>query len=226
MNNDLPERMGEKAVEETFKIARDFLDKIGSPASTQLGGILGDTVKYWRFKNAVNLTLRAKRFLESKGIEPRKVPPATLIPLLEAGSLHEDDDLQTRWSAMLAHAVNPDSDVSVTPAYPQILRQLSTLEVAVLDWLFESDQVADKELESLSPPVVVEAKKETVIKEFQLTERQFEVIASNLHRIGVVEAGHYYVQTRSGGSSTSTRFYSSLRLTPVGDSFVRSCKFG
>jgi hypothetical protein len=70
----------EKGIEEAAKMARDYLDKLVAPALEEGGGIIGDTVAYWRFKNKVNLVLKAKAFLESKGIEPKQLLPKVVAP--------------------------------------------------------------------------------------------------------------------------------------------------
>ena len=145
-----------KIVEEAADIAKHFLGKLLDPATEEGGGILSDTVKFWRFKNKVNLTLKAKEFLEGKGINPRRVLPKTLYPILENGSLEEDGDMQTRWSAMLAHAADPTSLVKVRPSYPEILKQLSPLEVRLLDGFYEA--IKDKPLDEQKVSGIVKEK--------------------------------------------------------------------
>jgi len=77
----------EKGIEEAAKAAKDYLDKLVVPGLEQGGGIIGDTVAYWRFKNKVNLVLKAKAFLEAKGIEPKRLLPGITLfgPAVMAG---------------------------------------------------------------------------------------------------------------------------------------------
>ena len=40
----------EKGIEEAAKAAKEYLDKLVAPGMEQGGGIIGDTVAYWRFR--------------------------------------------------------------------------------------------------------------------------------------------------------------------------------
>jgi len=134
------EKIAETAVKESFEAAKDFLAAIGGDAISAGGGIFADTVKYWRFKNSVNLALKARDFLRSKGIDPRKVMPSTLLPLLEAASIQEDPFLQETWARLLASAASEPDAVRV--AFVQMLSGLSATDVQLLNGL-----VAEREFE-------------------------------------------------------------------------------
>lgn len=108
----------EKGIEEAAKAAKEYLDRLVAPGLEQGGGMIGDTVAYWRFKNKINLVLKAKAFLEAKGIEPQRVLPKVVAPLLEAGSLEGDDEMKARWAALLASAASDPG--KVPPAFPRI----------------------------------------------------------------------------------------------------------
>jgi hypothetical protein len=40
-----------KAVEESFKVAKEFIGKLVNPALEEGGGLIKDNIAYWRFKN-------------------------------------------------------------------------------------------------------------------------------------------------------------------------------
>ena len=109
----------EKGVEEAAKVAKDYLDKLVAPGLEESGGIIADTVAYWRFKNKINLVLKSKAFLESKGIEPKAVLPKVVAPILEAGSL-ENEEMKDRWAALLASAATDPE--RVLPHFPRFWR--------------------------------------------------------------------------------------------------------
>jgi hypothetical protein len=125
----------EKSIEEAAKLAKEFLNPLLVGGLEQGGGLISDTVAYWRFKNKVNLVLKAKQFLEAKGIEPKALLPKTVLPILEAGSLETDDAMQDKWAALLAHAAGAPQTVS--PAYPSILAELSSLDAQLLQFVYE-----------------------------------------------------------------------------------------
>ena len=94
----------EKGIEQAADIAKHYLDKLVAGGLEEDGGIIKDAHAYWRFKQKVNLVLKSKQFLEDKGIEPRRVLPKVVAPILDAGSLELDEDMHDRWAALLANA--------------------------------------------------------------------------------------------------------------------------
>jgi hypothetical protein len=220
MNDLIPIDPANKAIEEAAKIAEEFLGKLVNPALEEGGGILSDTVKFWRFKNSINLVLKAKQFLEQKGIQPRKVLPKILIPIIENGSLEEDAEMQTRWSSMLAHSADPSSLIKIRPSHPEILKQLSPLEVKILDNFYES--IKDKSPEEQKNSGVVKNK---AIKIFELSSEEYDVLVENLFRLGLCQP-----PTTEGGMTVgeypmALRTYEFVKLTPLGVDFIRSCKY-
>lgn len=127
----------EKGIIQLADKAAEFLGKLVNPPLKELGGLMADKVRFWRFKNQVNIILQAKTFLEQKGIQPRKVPLKTLAPLLEHSSWEEDSDMQTKWASLLANAVNPNYSYDIHSTYVDVLNQLSPLEGRFLDLLFD-----------------------------------------------------------------------------------------
>lgn len=123
-----------------------FLEKISGPFATEVGAAFGDKAKLYRLKNAVHCIKKAKVMLEEAGIDPGQVEPKILLPLLEHASLEDGEELQDRWAALLANAANPSSDTGLSPAFIDVLRQLSPHEAAFLDLLCPSPTVKEKEL--------------------------------------------------------------------------------
>ena len=209
-----------KIVEETAKIAKEFLGKLVDPALEDGGGILSDTIKFWRFKNQVNLTLKAKEFLELKGINPARVLPKTLLPILENGSLEEDEEMRDKWSAMLAHAADPTSKVTIRPSYPEILKQLSPLEVHLLDKFYESIKDKPKEEQKISGIV-----KEKVLSIFGISSNEYEVLMENLFRLGLCQTPSSEGGMTISGHPIVIRTYDFIKITPLGVDFIKSCKY-
>jgi hypothetical protein len=106
----------------------------GGPVG-EVWAILGAQVRYVRWNLAVRLADRAAAFL--RGREARRVKLNTLVPLLEAGSLEEDESMAERWAALLANAANAGEE-EVPPSFPEILRQLTPGEARLLDRLIEA----------------------------------------------------------------------------------------
>jgi len=214
----------EKGIEEAAKAAKDYLDKLIAPGLEQGGGIIGDTVAYWRFKNKVNLVLKAKAFLETKGIEPKRLLPEVVAPLLEAGSLEAENDMKDRWAALLASAAAEPS--SVPPAFPRILSELSSTEAQILEWManrahFQMGWVATFQ--------------EIFNKHFLYgAEEQYEVLMGNLVRLNLcrpslspdltVEENANRRTQWPPGQRTEWLSYQRVEITRLGIAFVRACR--
>jgi len=117
--------------------ASKFLEKIVNPPLKELGGLLADKVKFWRFKNQINTIIKAEDFIIQKGIQPKKIRLKTLFQLLEYSSWEEDPDMQTKWASLLANAVNPEYSHYINSSYLEILNQISPLEAKVLYLMFQ-----------------------------------------------------------------------------------------
>ncbi|MDF0591238.1 Abi-alpha family protein [Candidatus Methanocrinis natronophilus] len=125
--------LAEKGVDAVIR----FLEKIAGPAAEESGLLLQDKVKFYRFKNQVKMLAKAQIMLDEAGVTPRAVPPKTLLPLLDGAALEEDEDLSTKWAALLANAATPNGPFTIYPSYPHILSQLSPNEATLLDAIYD-----------------------------------------------------------------------------------------
>ncbi|MFH0728784.1 MAG: Abi-alpha family protein [Pseudomonadota bacterium] len=204
----------DKGVEEASKVAKEYLDKLIGPGLEEGGGIIADTVAYWRFKNKVNLVLKAKAFLEGKAIDPKRVLPKVIAPLLEAGSLEGEHDMKDRWAAMLASAASEPK--SVPPAFPKILSELSSTEAKILEGM--ADRVHNQ--------VGWFASGEEIREVHKLATWEYEVLMGNLVRLNLCRpAQELEYQT----DSTTTRInewqsYQQIEFTRLGYRFVEACR--
>ena len=212
-----------KAIEETFKIAKEFIGKLVNPALEEGGGLIKDNIAYWRFKNQINLVIKAKKFLEDKGISPKKVLPKTLISILENGSLEEDDYMQNKWASLLANSSNPNYYEEIKPSYAEILKELSSTEVKLLDEMFE--EFNKKQVES---EYEIKFNKDTVCKKLNISENEYNVLADNLIRLNLCQPAPlrgFSLGEVSTNKPATIRSKQISYLTPLGYSFVKACKF-
>jgi len=133
MSRDLVE-IGKHAIDRAYK----FLDEILSPSLKEVGLLAQDQVRYWRYKNQIRILNRAKEISYKNKISIRKVPVKTLAPLLDHGSLEEDENIQEKWAALLAKAVDPSYSIDFVTIFIEILRQLSPIEVKILDLMYDA----------------------------------------------------------------------------------------
>lgn len=119
--------------------ALDFIEKLIAGPFMEGTGIFTDKVKYWRFKNQVNIITKAREYLKSKGIKtPKKIPIKDVTTLLEHASFEEDEIMQDSWAKLLANTMNPDNQFDTSNIFIQILNQLSVNEVYILHFIYSN----------------------------------------------------------------------------------------
>jgi hypothetical protein len=109
--------------------------KLAGPAAEELGYTLQDSIRVYRFKRRIRLFQKIKEICKTAGIEPHAVPLKILLPSVEYASVEENDELQDRWAALLANAADSSSNITILPAFSEVLRQLNPEEVRFLDVL-------------------------------------------------------------------------------------------
>lgn len=118
-------------IEQLFAPFHDLLDKLLGPAATEVGGGLADSVKVWRLKRQLRLLQEVQRMLDHSGSDIKPVATRLFFPALEAASIEDDDEMQTRWAALLANESSEPG--SVHPSFIEILKQLSPEDARLLD---------------------------------------------------------------------------------------------
>ncbi|ELY2018308.1 DUF4393 domain-containing protein [Flavobacterium psychrophilum] len=117
--------------------ALDFVEKLIAGPLMEGTGIFTDKVNFWRFKNRINIILKAKDFLKSKGIEiPKKIPIKDLTTLLEYASFEEEEIMQDSWAKLLANTLDPKNQFNACHIFSQLLNQLSVNEFYLLKFIY------------------------------------------------------------------------------------------
>jgi hypothetical protein len=179
---------------------------VGSPA-VEAGAWLADSIRYKRWKSQLKILTKAQRDLANAGIDPQTVDLSVLVPLLELGSLTEDEDLQNRWAALLANAA--EGNGTVPPAYPSILSQLAPRDARVLDAIYEW---VGGEYRTKAVPISEVAEGVEVIGEWA------ELAVENLQRLRLVKPSSL---TFPGAVQES---FDEGFLTALGYDFVYHCR--
>jgi hypothetical protein len=213
---DEADKMGMEIAKAGLEKAKDFIGKLITPAIEEAGGIIQDTVKSWRVKNQVNIALKAQKYFERKGLDPKKVPLKILVPLLENGSLEDDENMQDKWAALLASAAHPEMGDYITPNYPAILKELSPKEVLILDTIYEEV----KDIEWKSSKYGKEFHKYLLLEQFGIDSYQFDIIANNLFRLGLILEPRGEQNITPGDGQ-----YDMIHISPLGLHFIGVCRF-
>ena len=116
---------------------KDVINRLFGPFADQLGGLMADPIRVWRYQRSLKLFDKVARLSASRAIELKVVPLKTILPILEYASVEEDEDLHDRWANLLANSAI-DSD-RVRPIFPDALRQLGPTEARLLDYMRDVD---------------------------------------------------------------------------------------
>ncbi len=123
-----------------------FLRKLIGPAITETGLLISDEIRFRRFKNQVNIFLKAKELLESKGVTPKTINLKLLVPLIEYSSLEEDKTVQDVWSNVIANIASYDTEQIFNLKCVEILKEITPSEILFLDYLFKLFKEKEVEL--------------------------------------------------------------------------------
>jgi len=112
-----------------------FISKVIGPACFEVGGVLADYTRYFRYKNLLSISdkvkaIHARRKLEGKEVP---IPPRIAIPLLESASLEDDETLKDVWATLIANGTDPNSKTILHPGYIEIIKQMSPDEAIILN---------------------------------------------------------------------------------------------
>lgn len=202
--------------------AKEFLGKILGPPAEDVGLLLRDQVHNFRFKNQVKILTKARAFLDEQGIQPQKVPLKTLAPILEFGSLEEDESMIEKWAALLASAADPASTSKVQPSFPEILKQLSAREAVILDTIFAmviKEQIPRAEWSNRG------ARREPVKQIARLEDEEYEISIDNLYRLRLCAPPAIQLAFLDNKDARfQLRDKSVVCLTEFGFAFATSCQ--
>ncbi len=209
----------EAEIEANESEVRAFFNGIVPDFVKETGGILSDTVRFWRWKNQVNIIKKAQEKIKSSGLNKQQIPLKVLVPIIQNSSLEEDSNMQDKWANMLANAATGNQQVS--PNYAAILNELSPLEVGILDRIY---QEVNKELDYQKR------------REFQfdavklrsilgISEEKMDLIIENLFRLNLLQppAGKGIML---GEVPFALRTNKAFEFTTLGYEFVKACNWG
>jgi hypothetical protein len=113
---------------------KGLLERVAGPLADEVGESLALIARPYRLRLSLKMFQKTQRMLSEAGTTPQAVPPRLFLPMLEAASIENDEDLHTKWSTLLANAASSPSKVH--PSYIEILKQLTPDDARFLDKLY------------------------------------------------------------------------------------------
>jgi hypothetical protein len=137
------------------------------------------------------------------------------IPLIEAASLEEDDELQDLFARLLVNGTDPDSGVNAKRTFVTILQDFGRLEARLLQMLCDAPgNPFTIKTAGLPDHYMDDVKAE---ENLALPSEEVAVTLSNLARLGcIAPAG-----TWDGGSTVAA-----VSVTALGRALYRACTVG
>ncbi|WP_446809342.1 Abi-alpha family protein [Methylomonas sp. 2BW1-5-20] len=215
-----------KAIQEIAKTTHqgiNALEKAGGYLSMLIGGsleqaigIFEDKLKYSRWERKIRLLDRANEFLKNRSINCPTIPvPLKLvIPILEAGSIEDDDEIQDIYAQILANSADKSFKLTIKRTYIDVLQNLSGLEIDILRKLYSFnfediwnigvwttnfpslELTQPSQCENLRPP------------------KDIEIALANMFRLGLINRESTY---------NGCEIYSLVKPTLFGKEFVQIC---
>ena len=208
-----------KAIDGASRIGKFMARFITGPLD-QLSGISEDRFKFMRWERQVRLMDRANALLAARGMQTatRSVPLNIAVPILQAGSLEESDELQDIWTNMLVNAADESVDVQFRRAFISIAEDLTFLDKQVLERIYSTSAIGNIDdsisLHGLPTQLIVLSSPVDKETEASPIDLQVEVSLGNLVRLGIIQYGQY--------TGEHYDLYRCLRRTSLGTEFMKA----
>ena len=203
----------------------DIVKRIAGPLADEIGESLAVLARPYRIMLSVKMFQKTQRMLKEAGIVPQTVPPRLFLPIMEGASIQDDEDLHSRWAALLANAAV--SPTLVHPSFIEILKQLTPEDAQLLDRLYDSCKA--KRHRAVTPWVdlITYAERERRVAEGENPYVPFQ----NLIRLSLIETVYTIDSSKVKirfAQGRSSKFEGKLddhyELTESADLFVQACR--
>lgn len=140
LESEIEKQAGEIAGRVIGRTADGTMDIAGNI----IGGLIGDRIREWRTRNLVESLSKTADYLRAKGIpldRTKALPMGEAYAMFEEASKQDDPTIQDMWAALLANAMDNDSDVRIEPAFVATLSSLRGAEARILEFLWSSNNL-------------------------------------------------------------------------------------
>jgi hypothetical protein len=153
MTNEIKETAG--AVQEVAKVVKQvggFLDTVFGPSAKQFGELMGHRVNFWKTMCLADLAEKTVVLMNTRGLDPKLVRHLgfpEVIPLIEAASYEDNDEVQDLWAKLLASALDPETGVKIENVFVSLLKEIGPAEARLLQIIREHGGPATSQLSSV-----------------------------------------------------------------------------
>ena len=126
-------------IEKGLELIKDFVEKLLGPTIDEVGLLMSDKIKYFRFKHQVKILSKAKESVKDKGIDIKEIPTKILVPLLENSSLEENEEMQNKWAFMIGNLADSKQNLQ-NQVFPYLLSHISLNEFEKLSEFVQQER--------------------------------------------------------------------------------------
>lgn len=137
MSNEL--NIKSSTIEKGLELVKDFASKLIGPTFEEVGLLISDKIKYFRFKNQINILIKAQKYVKDKNVKIKEIPTKILVPLLENASLEEEEEMQDKWSFMIGNLADSKQNLQ-NQIFPYLLSQISLNEFEKLSEFHKKEE--------------------------------------------------------------------------------------
>lgn len=191
--------LGIKGLSDSVRIATQgfldgaaaFLSRVCLPAAEELGLALRERISAWRARNTARMLSGANGIYLSNNPNPTdQLSPRLAYVAIEEASWIDVEEIQNMWSGLLASSTSPQGHSDENLLFMNLLKQLSSLEVKMLQFAVEK---APKRVVTPHGLVVSQAVIVSVnelpelfgIQDIQRLDRELD----HLRELGLIEGG-------------------------------------
>lgn len=147
---------------------------------------MGQQVRLWKAMNLMKHAAKLAEVMAERGLSPDQVRHlgfAEAVPLIEAASYEESDEVQELWAKLLASALDPASSVSVEKPFVGILRQVGAVEASILSFVSTVELVALRRVSGPDAVTILEMHDRLL---GEISQKAVAAGVLNLRRLGCI----------------------------------------
>ena len=132
--------MKDEIVKETVQQSGTIAQRLFGPTADVIGAWMAQPLKERFARNQLERMLSLASKCENMRLPLRMLNLKTIYPYLEGIAIEEEPELQELWDNLMANYLDPDKHLH-EESFPHVLKQLSTRDIRVLKFAYESGQV-------------------------------------------------------------------------------------
>lgn len=217
-----------KATSKGLDILRDaapFIERVFGPPVENAVGLVSDRLQYFRLTQFLSLRERVTNRLNKQGItDTRSVPPYIALPLIEAATITESDDIQELWAGLMANALDPAFKEDIRSAYISIIKDLSPLDARVLQLV--NDGVNNFAQTWSSGEEYPSFQLSKFVEDVGVDGEELEISLQNLARLRCLSSVSDLDGTERQVTSKNQYWMFSIHITSLGRALLKACGIG